>query len=137
MKTIAIAAFFGLAILAAGCVSTVSGGKTVGVPFVKDKIEARYERPIDQVYQAAKEVVQFNGTVINEQILYGQTNALNSVAKTIEGKVKQRTVWVRVEQELNNPKISDVTVQTRTQGGGSDIELAAEIDKQIALKLVR
>jgi hypothetical protein len=30
-----------------------------------------------------------------------------------------------------------VAVQTRTGGGVSDIDLAAEIDKQIALKLVR
>jgi hypothetical protein len=53
----------------------------------------------------------------------------------IEGKVNQRTVWVRVEQ--SSPKITDVAVQTRTKSGGSDIELSAEIDKQIALKLVR
>jgi hypothetical protein len=30
-----------------------------------------------------------------------------------------------------------VTVQTRTPGGGSDIDLAHEIEKQIALKLVQ
>jgi hypothetical protein len=30
-----------------------------------------------------------------------------------------------------------VTVQTRTPGGGSDIDLAHELEKQIALKLVR
>ena len=53
----------------------------------------------------------------------------------VQGKVNQRTVYVRVEQI--DPKITGVAVQTRTQGGVSDIDLAAQIDKQIALELVR
>ncbi|HEY9508409.1 MAG TPA: hypothetical protein VIV82_00975, partial [Verrucomicrobiae bacterium] len=117
------------------CVDTVTGHKTAAVPFLKDKIESRYERPSEQVFQAAKDVISFNGALINEGVVYGQTNAIGNVARTIEGKVNQRTVYVRVEQV--EPKITSVAVQTRTSGGGSDIELAAEIDKQIALKLVR
>ena len=124
-----------VAIAVTGCVETVTGRKTAAVPFLKDRIESRYERPSDQVFQAAKEVVAFNGTLVNEGILYGQTNAIGNVIKTVEGKVNQRTVWVRIEQI--EPRITAVAVQTRTSGGGSDIELAAEIDKQIALKLVR
>ncbi len=134
MKTKIVAAFLGLAVLATGCVDTVSGRKTAGVPFIQDKIQARYERPMDEVFQAAKDVVQYNGTLVNESILHGQTNAVNNIAKVLEGKVNQRTVWVRVEQ--SDPKITDVTVQARTSGGGSDVELSAMIDKQIALKLV-
>lgn len=129
------AGLLGLAILGAGCVETVTGHKTAAVPFLKDKIESRYERPAEQVFQAAKDVISFNGALINEGVVYGQTNAIGNVARTIEGKVNQRTVWVRVEQV--EPKITAVAVQTRTSGGGSDIDLAAEIDKQIALKLVR
>ena len=56
----------GLAIVVTGCVDTVSGRKTAGVPFIKDKIEARYERPLDDVFRAAKEVVAFNGTLVSE-----------------------------------------------------------------------
>jgi hypothetical protein len=107
----------------------------VGVPFIKDKIESRYERPADQVFAAAKEVVKEDGVLLNEGTLYGQTNTVNNVVKTVEGRVNQRTVWVAIAQI--DPKVTDVTVQTRTQGGVSDIDLAAEIDKQIALKLVR
>jgi hypothetical protein len=33
--------------------------------------------------------------------------------------------------------ISDVVVQVRTKAGGTDIELAHDIEKQIALALVR
>jgi hypothetical protein len=135
MKTSIFAVLLGLAVLVTGCVQTVGDGKTAGVPFVKDKIEGRYERPMDQVYQAAKEVVQFNGILVKESTLHGQTNAVNSIAKVVEGRVKQGTIWVRVEQI--DPRVTAVTVQARTSGGGSDVDLAAEIDKQVALKLVR
>jgi hypothetical protein len=121
----------GAAILSAGCVGTVTGRHTGGVPFVKDTVEGRYERPVDQVFEAAKEVVKFNGTLVNESILHNETNTV----KTVEGKVNQRNVWVRVEAA--DPKITAVSVQTRTLNGGSDVDLAHEIEKQIALKLVR
>jgi outer membrane murein-binding lipoprotein Lpp len=135
MKTILFAAVVGLAVLVAGCVSTVDNRTTAGVPFLKDKIQARYERPMEQVFQAAKDVIQFNGTLVRESTLENQTNAVNNIAKTVEGKIGQGTVWVRVEQV--DPQVTAVTVQARTKGGGRDIDLAAEIDKQIALKLVR
>ncbi len=133
MKMKFLAGFLGLAVLAVGCVDTVGGRKTAGVPFIKDKIQARYQVPLEQAFDAAKEVINAKGVLVSENTLYNQTNAVNNLAKTIEGKVNQRSVWVRVEQI--EPKISDVTVQTRTQGGGSDIDLAAQIDKEIALKL--
>jgi hypothetical protein len=134
IKLVTISTLLGVGILAVGCVKTVSEERKAGVPLIKDRIESRYERPADQVYQAAKDVVQFNGTLVKETIL-PQTNAVNRVAKVVEGKINQRGVWVRVEQL--DPKTTAVAVQTRTQGGISDIDLAAEIDKQIALKLVR
>jgi len=121
----------GASLITAGCVSTVTGGSVAGDPLVKDKVEGRYERPLDQVYDAAKEVVKFNGVMVKESILHTETN----MVKTVEGKVNQRTVWVRVE--AMDPKITGVAVQARTSGGGSDLDLAHEIEKQIALKLVR
>lgn len=135
MNTKIFAAIAGLAVLVAGCVGTVGGNRTVGVPFIKDRIEARYQRPMDEVYDAAKEVIQSKGVLVNEKILHGQTNSINNIVKTIEGSVNQNMVWVRVSQV--EPKITDVVVQTRAPGGGSDIDLAAQIDKLIALKLVR
>ncbi len=135
MKLKFFAALMAIAALAAGCVDTVTGEKTMGVPFIKDKIESRYDRPAEEVFAAAKEVVKEDGVLLNEGTLYNQTNAVNNLVRTVQGKVNQRSVWVAVAQV--DPKISDVTVQTRTQGGVADIDLAAEIDKQIALKLVR
>jgi hypothetical protein len=122
-------------VLAVGCVNTVTGGKTAGVPFIRDTIEARYDKPADPVFQAARAVIAENGTLMNEGTLYGQTNSLGNVARTIKGKVNERTVYVRVE--ALDPRITATAVQTRTSAGVSDIDLAAQIDKQIALKLAR
>ena len=127
MKTILFATM--LALLTAACVNTVNDRTTAGVPFVKDRVEGRYARTVDQVFQAAKSVVTKKGVLVNESILYGQTN----IVKTVEGKVNQRSVWIRIEPV--DQKITSVVVQTRTSGGGSDIDLAHELEKEIALQL--
>ena len=129
MRTILLAILGGAILATAGCISTVNQRKTAGVPFIQDRVEGRYERPVDQIFQSAKEVVRENGVLVNESTIYNQTNAV----KTVEGKVNQRSVWIRVEAV--DPKVSQVTVQTRTSGGGSDVDLAHELEKQIALKL--
>lgn len=135
MKNNFLLALMGLVIVAAGCVGTVDGNKAGGLPLIKDRIEARYDRPADELFAAAKEVIALNGVLLNEGTLFGQTNAVNNIARTVIGKVNECRVWIRIEQI--EPKISELTVQTRTKAGGSDLNLAAQLDKQIALKLVR
>lgn len=130
MKSKFFAVIAGLVIVTAGCVDTVSGRKTAAVPWVKDSIEGRYERPAAQVYDAAKSVLALNGTLLNETTIHG-TNAVFA----LEGRVNQRSVWISVTQV--EPKISSVVVQARTKAGGTDIELVHELEKQIALKLVK
>ena len=125
-----VAAFCGALLLMAGCVGTVNDRSTPGVPFVKDRVEGQYERSVEQVFQASRDVVSSLGTLSNESTLYNQTNTV----KTVQGKVNQRTVWVRVEGVDPKP-ITRVTVQARTQGGGVDVDLAHEIEKQIAIRL--
>src|SRR5580704_17558205 len=120
----------GALLVAAGCVDTVSGRKTGGVPFVKDSMGGRYERRPEEVFNSAKGVVSRLGVLSSESTLYDQTNAV----KIVEGKINQRKVWVRIEAV--DPKVTAVTVQTRTEGGGSDLDLAHEIEKEIALGLV-
>jgi hypothetical protein len=126
----ALALFAVLGLLGTGCVRTVSGSRTAGVPFVKDTVEGRYERSVDEVFNAAKDVIAKNGVLNTESILHGETNKV----KTVVGKVNQRTVYVRVESAT--PKITAVAVQTRNQNGAADVDLAHEIEKQIALRLV-
>jgi hypothetical protein len=86
---------------------------------------------VDQVFDAAKQVLKTNGVLVREGVLYSQTNQV----KTVEGKVNERNVWVRIEGI--EPKVTAVIVQTRTPGGGADLDLAHELEKQIALKLVQ
>jgi hypothetical protein len=118
-------------LIGAGCVSKVSGGHTAGVPFVKDKIEGRYQRPVDVVFNAAKAVISDRGTLNNESIVHGETNQV----KTLVGTVEKRTVYVRVQPV--DQQVTSVMVQTRTPGGVSDLDLAHQLEKEIALRLVQ
>src|ERR1035437_1468692 len=114
MKTKCFAAFVGIVIVATGCVGTLDGKHRFGLPG-KDKFEGRYERSVDQVFTAAKEVLQFNGAPASEATLLGTTNT----TRVLEGKVNQRAVWIRVE--AIDPKVTAVTVQARTKAGGHDV----------------
>jgi hypothetical protein len=130
MKKEFLAVIAGIAIVAAGCVDTASGRKAAAVPLLKDRFESRYERPVGHVIQAAKDVLLFNGTLLNETTIHGTNTVL-----ALEGRVNQRRVWISADQE--DSKVTHVVVQARTQGGGTDLDLCRELDKQIALKLVR
>lgn len=114
-----------LAALVTGCVKTIDGHVKAGVPLIKDKITSRYERPVAEIFPAAKEVLALLGTLNRE----------DTINKTLEAKVNTRTVYVKVEEE--DPTITRVTTQVRSRGGVSDIDLASEVDKQIALRLLK
>lgn len=114
-----------------GCISSLDGRTHGGVPFVKDTMEGRYERPVDQVFAAARKVLEFNGTLVNESTMFGGTNTV----RVLQGKVNQRSVWVKVEPV--DPRITSVMVQVRTPGGAKDADLTHELEKQIALQLAR
>ena len=109
--------------LVAGCYSTPDGRYRMGPPGMKDKLIQRYERPVDQVYAASKEVLKFNGT----------PSAENTITHTLEGKIDTRRVWIKVEEV--EPKITQVTVQARKKNMAPDVDLASQIMTQIALHL--
>ena len=131
MKTKILAAFagIGMILLAAGCISTVSGTKSPAMSFGEDRFSGRYERTPDQVYQAAISVLNHDGTLITEYIPHDTTNSV----RAMYGKVDQRNIWIRVEQL--DPKITQVTVQARTRAGFRDQDLVHELEKEIALQL--
>jgi hypothetical protein len=119
---------FGAIVLAAcvwtsGCVTSVDGRRHVGMPLVKDRVEGQYERTQLEAWTAAKDVLAYNGQLYGEDVL----------KSTLEASVNDRTVWVRIEPL--DEKITRVVVQTRTKTGTPDLELAGEIDKQIAIRL--
>lgn len=131
MKKIIFAAFAGVVIIVTGCVSTVSGTHSPAITWSKDKVEGRYQRSVDQVYQASVAVIQNNGVLITEYIPHDTTNATRSV----QGKVNDKNVWISVMAE--SPSITQVIVQTRSTMGISDVDLSHELEKEIALQLAR
>lgn len=106
-----------------GCYTTVDGGRKTGLPWMKDTIEGRYQRPVEDLYLASLEVLRFNGTIVNE----------NRVNKALVAKVDDTTVYVQIEAV--GPKVSRVLVQSRTRLGRPKIDLSSELEKQIALRL--
>lgn len=119
-------ALFGLSavlVVASGCINTLDGRYRAAVPFRKDKIISRYERSVEQVFEAAKTTLNANGILVAE----------NTINHTLVAKVDTRTVWVSVDQV--EPTVSEIVTQVRTKAGGVDIDLASELDKQAALHL--
>ena len=131
MKTKIFAAFVGMAIVATGCIGTVSGTKTPALTWSKDQVSGRYQRSVDQVYQASITVIQNNGVLITEYIPHDTTNTVRS----LQGKVNQHNVWIRVQ--AIDPNITEVTVQSRSTTGISNVDIAHELEKEIALQLAR
>ena len=126
-KLFALSALAGLAGLLSGCVSTVDGRSQAGVPFIKDKVGGRYDRSVPQILEAAKSVLTHDGVLTSEDL----------VKNSLEAKVDQSSVFVRVDPVDPARPVSEVTVQVRTKGGATDIDLAHQIEKEIALALVR
>lgn len=122
---------FGALLLVTGCVHTVSERTAFGMPGIKDSVEGRYERSPDEILRATKEVISTLGVLNTESAIYNETNQV----RTVEGKVNQRSVFVRIQRV--DPKWTMVAVETRTRAGGTDLDLAHEIEKEIALRLVR
>ena len=131
MKMKFFAALAGAALVATGCVSTVSDTHAPAVTWSTDQISQRYQRSLDQVYTAAVAVIQNNGVVLTEYIPHDTTNSVRSLS----GKVNQRNVWVRVESI--DPRITQVTVQARSTWGVSDVALSSELVTEVALQLSR
>jgi hypothetical protein len=122
-KVLAWIACLALTVVFSGCYRSVEGRTRAGMPLSKDRIESRYERSVDQLFAASKQVLGFNGTLTLE----------NTINKTLEAKIDTNTVWIRVDEV--EPNITRIIVQARKKGGTSNIALASEIDKQIALQL--
>jgi hypothetical protein len=131
MKIKFFAVLLGAAVIATGCIETVSGTHTTAMTWSKDQIEGRYQRSVDQVYQAAVTVIQSDGVLTTEYIPHDNTNTVRS----LQGKVNQYNVWIRVEGV--DPKVTAATVQARSKMGVSNVDLAAQLQTEIALQLSR
>jgi hypothetical protein len=118
------ALFFAAALVCmSGCVGTQDGHSTGGDPFSKDTITSRYEKPVQPLAAATRVVLNRNGKMLVD----------NVVNNTFQARVNERNVWVKVSDV--DGKVSQVSVQVRGSMGG-DVDLAAELSKQIALQLM-
>ncbi len=121
----------GVALGATGCVGTVDGQKTAGLYLSRDKVSGNYKFPLNTVVEASKKALQNLGQLTRETTLLESTNQV----RALEGKVQDTDVWIRVE--VASPQVTAVTVQARSTWIGSNVPVAHEVEKQIALELAR
>lgn len=112
-----------------GCVKTVTEQQTGGVPAFRDRVEGRYERPLLTVFEASKRALNSYGNVSAEGQLHTTTNQV----RTIEGFVNQNAIYMRIEAVT--PTVTSVIVQVRTKWGSTDLQVAHELEKRVALEL--
>jgi hypothetical protein len=129
MKKMLFVLLAGAAVIAAGCVQTVSDTSTFAMSPSRDTLANRYNRPCDQAYKAAITVVQRDGVLVREYVPHEYTNTV----RQLEARVNDRRVFIKVEQI--DPKISQVDVEARTKYGGIDIDLVHALGTEIALEL--
>jgi hypothetical protein len=127
-KTI-FAVMAGAALVTAGCVHTVSDTSTFAMTPSRDSVAGRYNRPADQVYKSAINVISRDGVLLREYVPHDYTNE----TRQLEGRVSDRKVYIRVQQI--DSQISQVDVEARTKMGGTDLDLVHELEKEIALDL--
>jgi hypothetical protein len=106
-----------------GCVDTVDGRRRAGMPFQKDRAEGRYARPTADLWAAAKDVLKYHGTINSEDI----------ARQSLQGNVNERDIWITVSAV--DPSVSQVLVQARSKGGFADYQMAAYLEKEIAVRL--
>ena len=130
-KTISIfAALAAVAFVITGCVQTVTDDTSFApVMWSRDTVAGRYNRTVDQVYQASLVVIQKNGVLLTEYIPHDNTNNIRSLS----GRVNNSKVWVRVSAV--DSRTSQIDVQARTKWGSADVDLVHELEKEVALEL--
>ena len=106
-----------------GCVETLDNRHTgAWNPVSNDTIDGRYERSPADLWAAAKDVLKHQGTLVSEDTL----------KNVLEANVDERHVWVKIEEF--DTRTTRLLVQARGKGG-ADLQMAAFIDKQIAVRL--
>lgn len=120
-----------IALVTAGCITTVSDTKVAGNPIGRDSVGGIYRRPLDEVYRAAVQVINNDGKLLTEYIPHDTTNTV----RAFMGQVNRNKVWVRVE--AMGPQTSEISVEARTKWGNQNLDLAHELEKEVALQLAR
>lgn len=134
LRTLAITS----AAVLTGCVNTVDGRKHYGNPLTKNKVELIYSAPVtlDELFQACKRVLGEMGNLFGE----------NTITHTLEAKVNDRSVYIKVEEIASIDNAIGATqqqaaaaaqtnvkaiIQVRARSGGPDMALASDIKARI------
>jgi len=129
MKTKLIVVLAGIAIGVVGCMSNIAEPQPGAMPGYLDRVDRRFDRPLNQVFEAAKRALNSYGTITAESAFATATNQV----RTLSGSVNQTKVWMRIEGVT--PSASVVIVQVRASMGGTDLALANDLESRIALEL--
>jgi hypothetical protein len=129
MKKEAFAWVAGVALCVVGCVSTVTEPTPGRMPAYRDRVERRFDRPLNEVFEASKRALNSYGNITAESAFATSTNQV----RTLSGSVNQAKVWMRIEAV--KASVTSVTVQMRAALGGTDLAMAQELENRIALEL--
>ena len=112
-----------------GCVHTVTENQPGQLPAYRDRVEMRYQKPLEVVFEAGKRALNSYGNITSEGKVFATTNAV----RIVEGQVNGRSVYMRMEQL--DPQVTSAIVQVRTKLGGTDLRVAADIVRRIAVEM--
>jgi len=129
MKNVMHLLLLGVTLSLVGCVGKVTEEKPGTKPGYKDRIEARYQRKIDLVFEASKRALSSYGNVTRVSNVLASTNDV----RTVEGYINGQAVYIRIEKV--DPKTTAAVIQVRTKLGGTDLRTASEMAQEIAVQL--
>lgn len=129
MKTFLNLALVLAAVVLAGCVGTVTENQPGLKPAYQDRLEGRYLKSVDEVFEAAKRALNSFGTVSSE----GKVLTGSNQVRVAEGEINGRRIYVRIEEI--DPQVTGAIVQVRTRMGGTDLRIAKDLIRRIAVEL--
>ena len=130
MKKEILAVLASAALCVFGCKSSNVADRQPGpMPGYRDRTERRFDRPLNDVFAAAKRALVGYGNITAENSFFSSTNQVHTLA----GSVNQAKVWMRIEGAT--PTATLVTVQIRAKMGGTDLAMAEELQNRIAFEL--
>ena len=112
-----------------GCVGKVTETNPGFKPAYQDRVEMRYQRKVDQVFEASKRALNSYGNVTRASNVLTSTNDV----RTVEGFINGQAVYIRIAEV--DPKTTAAVVQVRTKLGGTDLHTASEMAHEIAVQL--
>ena len=129
MKNVLHVLLLGVTLSLVGCVAKVTDEKPGLKPAYKDRVETRYQKNVDQVFEASKRALNSYGNVTRASNVLAGTNDV----RTVEGFINGQGVYIRLEKV--DPKTTSAVIQVRTKLGGTDLHTASEMVRAIAVQL--